>query len=110
VAPGRRSIPVGRAETKDTGGLVATVLERQIVKIGGDDKSLVARLAEPLKRALSGRRSFYAVHIETVGRVGEVMVSIDGHSGRLPLLFRLEDMDTGYVCTVVKDAVRRLDF
>ena len=85
------------------------VLARQIVKVGGDDQRLVARLAEPLQRALSGRRSFYAVHIEAVGRVGEVMVSIDGAKGHLPLLFRPEDMDAGYVCSVVKDTVRRYD-
>jgi hypothetical protein len=89
---------------------VDTVLERQIVRIGGDDKGLVARLAEPLQRALSGRRSFYAVRIETVGRIGEVLVSIDGTKGRLPLLFRPEDMDAGYVCSVVRDTVRRFDF
>ena len=82
---------------------------RRAVEIGGDDKGLVARLSEPLERALSGRKSVYSVHIETVGRVGEVMVSIDGSRGHLPLLFRPEDMDAGYVCSVVKDTVRRFD-
>ncbi len=84
-------------------------LERPIVNVGGDDPRLVGRLAEPLQRALAGRRSYYAVRIETVGRVGEVMVSIDGTRGHLPLLFRPEDMDTGYVCSVVEDTVRRYD-
>jgi hypothetical protein len=83
--------------------------ERQVVRIGGDDKALVALLREPLQRALSGRRSLYAVNIETVGRVGEVMVSIDGARGHLPLLFRPEDMDAGYVCSVVSETVRRFD-
>lgn len=87
-----------------------TVLERRIVEIGGNDKDLVDRLAEPLQRALSDRHSFYAVRIESVGRVGEVMVRIDGSKGRLPLLFRPEDMEAGYVCSVVKDTVRRFDF
>jgi hypothetical protein len=88
---------------------VDAVLERQIVRIGGDDKALVARLAEPLKRALSDRHSYYAVRIETVGRVGEVMVCIDGTKGRIPLLFGPEEMDAGYVCSVVTDTVRRFD-
>ncbi len=99
---------MGKDERKE--GDVETVLERRIVEIGGNDKGLVDRLAEPLQRALSGRHSFYAVRIETVGRVGEVMVRIDGSKGRLPLLFRPEDMDAGYVCSVVKDTVRRFDF
>ena len=69
----------------------------------------MALLAEPLRRALADGRAFYAVRIETIGRVGEVMVSIDGAKGRLPLLFRPEELDAGYVCSVVKDTVRRFD-
>jgi hypothetical protein len=86
---------------------VEIALERRMVRIGGDDKGLVALLSEPLQNALSGRRSLYSVQIETVGRVGEVMLSIDSTNGHLPLLFRPEDMDAGYVCGVVKDTVRR---
>ena len=88
---------------------VSRVPARKSVEVAGDDEGLVARLAEPLQRALSERRSFYAVRIEAVGRVGEVMVSIDGAKGRLPLLFRPEDMEVGYVCSVVTDTVRRYD-
>jgi hypothetical protein len=79
------------------------------VEVGGDDVRLVARLAEPLRKALAERRSYYAVNIQTVGRVGEVMVSIDGTKGHLPLLFGREDIDAGYVCSVVKDTVQRFD-
>jgi hypothetical protein len=85
------------------------VPERAFVEVAGDDIRLVARLAEPLQKALSGRHAFYAVRIESVGRIGEVMVSIDGTRGHLPLLFGPEDMDAGYVCSVVKDTVRRFD-
>lgn len=85
------------------------VVERPIVEVRGNDNGLVARLAEPLQRALSGRHSFYSVRIESVGRVGEVMVSIDGTKGRIPLLFGPEEMDAGYVCSVVKETVRRFD-
>jgi hypothetical protein len=83
--------------------------KRHRVEVGGDDRGLVDLLAEPLRNALAGRRSLYAVHIETVGRVGEVMVSIDGTKGHVPLLFGPEDMDSGYVCSVVKETVRRFD-
>jgi len=85
------------------------VLERQLVQVGGDDGALVSRLKEPLRRALAGRQSFYAVRIDSVGRLGEVMVSIDGRNGHLPLLFRPEDVDAGYVCSVVKETVQRFD-
>jgi hypothetical protein len=88
---------------------VSGASERHLVEVGGDDRNLVGRLTEPLQKALASRRSFYAVHIEAVGRVGEVMVSIDGTKGHLPLLFGPEDMDAGYVCSVVKDNVRRYD-
>jgi hypothetical protein len=91
------------------GNAVNSGSERRLVEVGGDDVSLVARLAEPLQKALSGRRSYYAVRIEALGRVGEVMVSIDGTRGHLPLLFGPEDMDAGYVCSVVKDTIRRFD-
>jgi hypothetical protein len=91
------------------GNVLSGVSERRLVDVGGDDKRLVARLTEPLQKALSGRRSLYAVRIETVGRVGEVMIAIDGIKGHLPLLFGPEDMDAGYVCSVVKDTVRRYD-
>jgi hypothetical protein len=88
---------------------VSLVSEWPLIEVGGDDPSLVARLAEPLQRALSSRRAYYAVRIEAVGRVGEVLVSIDGIRGHLPLLFGPEDMDAGYVCSVVKDTVLRYD-
>ena len=83
--------------------------DRQAVKIDGDDQALVKRLAEPLREALADRHSYYAVHIDAMDRVGEVVVSIDGTNGHVPLLFRFEDLDPGYVCRVVKDTVRQFD-
>jgi hypothetical protein len=85
-------------------------LERQIVRIGGDDEGLVALLTEPLRQALSGRRAYYSVNVEAVGRVGEVMVRIDGAKGRLPLLLRAEDIHASCVASVVRDTVHRYDF
>lgn len=83
--------------------------EARNVEIRGDDRALVARLGDPLRRALAEGHAFYAVRIQAIGRVGEVMISIDSAKGRLPLLFRPEDLDAGYVCSVVKDTVRRFD-
>ena len=82
---------------------------RQVVEVDGDDQALVARLTEPLRQALADRHSFYAVHIDAMDRVGEVMVSIDGTRGHVPLLFRSEDLDPGYVCRVVKETVCQYD-
>jgi hypothetical protein len=89
--------------------VAAGVCGRQVVEIDGDDQALVDRLAEPLRQALSDRHSFYAVHIDAMDRVGEVVVSIDSTRGHVPLLFRSEDLDPGYVRRVVQDTVRRFD-
>jgi hypothetical protein len=77
------------------------------VEIGGDSEGLVDRLREPLHRALSGRHRFYVVRVDSVGRVGEVLVSITGSKGRLPLLLGREELEPGYVSRVVSDAVQR---
>jgi hypothetical protein len=98
-----------RETMMQAGNTVNRASDRHLVEVVGDDVGLVARLAGPLQKALSGRRSFYAVRIEALGRVGEVMVSIDGTKGHLPLLFGPEDMDAGYVCSVVTDTVHRFD-
>jgi hypothetical protein len=81
--------------------------EPSFMWISGDSEVLVDRLKAPLHRALVGRRTFYSVRIETVGRVGEVLVSITGSKGRLPLLFGHEELEPGYVASVVHDVVDR---
>ena len=45
-----------------------------------------------------------------MGRVGEVLVSITGPSGRLPLLFGHEELEPGYVSSVVRNAVEKFAF
>jgi hypothetical protein len=50
------------------------------------------------------------VNIDAVGRVGEVVVSIEGSKGRLPLLFGKDELEPGFVFRVVDDAIRRYDF
>jgi len=80
------------------------------VRVEGESQALVDRLREPLQRALADRRAFYAVRVEAVGRAGEVLVSINGSKGRLPLLFGRGELDPGHVSRVVQDAVDRFAF
>ena len=79
------------------------------VLVEGQNALLVELLRDPLRRALEDRRSFYVVHVETISRVGEVLVSIRGTKGHLPLLLKEEELDPGYVAMVVRDAVNRYD-
>ena len=82
----------------------------RLVKIKGQDQVLVERLKDPLTRALGGRRSVYMVDVDTVGRVGQVLVSVSGFRGRLPFFFQPEELEPGYVFRVVNDTVARFDF
>jgi hypothetical protein len=79
----------------------------KLIQVGGESTALVDRLREPLVQALSGRRTCYAVRVEAVGRVGEVLVSITGSKGRVPLLFRRNELEPGHVSTVVRSVVDR---
>jgi hypothetical protein len=79
----------------------------KLIQVGGASASLVDRLREPVVQALSGRRACYAVRVEAIGRIGEVLVSITGSQGRLPLLFRRDELEPGHVSTVVRGAVDR---
>jgi hypothetical protein len=78
-----------------------------LVEITGESAPVVERLREPLRLALAGRMTSYAVRIETADRVGEVLVAITGHKGRLPLRFASDELEPGYVFRVVTDAVDR---
>ena len=77
------------------------------VRVSGQSAWLVDQLQEPLRQALESRDAFYVVEIETVGRVGEVLVSITSSRGRLPLIFGREDLEPGYVHRIVSDTVAR---
>ena len=79
----------------------------KLVQIEGQNTLLIERLREPLGRALGDRRTFYSVRVEAVGRIGEILVSITGTRGHLPLLLREEELEPGYVCRVVRDTVSR---
>jgi len=80
----------------------------KLVQVEGQDALLIERLRDPLSRALGNRRTFYSVRIEAVGRVGEVLVSITGSKGRLPLILRgEEELEAAYVFRAVSDTVSR---
>jgi hypothetical protein len=78
----------------------------RMVHVSGQG-TLLDRFRDPLERALGTRRSYYHVSLEAVGRVGEVLVSVTGNKGRLPMLFGSEDLDPGYVTRVVVDTLAR---
>lgn len=78
------------------------------IRVWGEDPALVERLRAPLAGALEGRRQLYVVEVLAVGRVGEILVSINGNEGRLPLLFQSDELDPAHVLRVVRDAVVRL--
>ncbi len=81
-----------------------------LVQIDGENALVVDRLREPLSRALGNRRALYRVQVETAGRGGEVLVSILGHRGRIPLLFAPDELEPGYVHGIVRDTVDRFGF
>jgi hypothetical protein len=87
--------------------MASVTVEPSCMRVSGDNDALVDRLRTPLQRALEGRRTFYSVRIEAVGRVGEVVVSITGSKGRVPLLFGHEELEPGYVSSVVQATVDR---
>jgi hypothetical protein len=78
-----------------------------IVDVEGDNAVLVQSLREPLVQALSERHAFYHVTVESVGRAGEVLVGITGSKGHLPLLFRRDQLEAGYISRVVRDTIER---
>ena len=90
--------------------MVITEAATKLVQIDGENAVVVERLREPLSRALGNRRALYHVQIGMVGRGGEVLVSILGHRGRIPLLFAPDELEPGYVHGIVRDTVDRFGF
>ncbi len=82
-------------------------MESGLVRITGENARLVDRLREPLHRALDDRHGAYDVDVDSVGRVGEVLVSITGSRGHVPLFLGADELDEGYVCWVVRETVSR---
>ena len=78
------------------------------VEISGD--GTLDRLIDPLCRALGDRHRFYKVHVEGLGRVGEVLVTITGSRGHLPLILSPQNLEPGDVFRMVSDTVDRFGF
>lgn len=79
---------------------------RQVrIKCGND--TLSEQLSEPVARALGDNGRMFVVEIDPVGRVGQVLISISGSQGRLPLFFQKDELEPGYVFRVVRDTVSR---
>jgi hypothetical protein len=76
------------------------------VEISGEP-ALISQLEGALLDALAGRRRHYLVNVTPVGRVGEVLIAIDGRRGHLPLILGQEDLEPGYVRGVVRELVER---
>lgn len=90
--------------------MVITEAATTLVQLDGENAPVVERLREPLSRALGNRGALYRVHVETVGRGGQVLVSILGRRGCIPLLFAPDELEPGYVHGIVKDTVDRFRF
>jgi hypothetical protein len=78
------------------------------IEISGD--GTLGLLIDPLCRALGDRHRFYRVRVESVGRVGEVLVTITGSRGHLPLIISPQDLEPGDVFRMVSDTVDRFGF
>jgi hypothetical protein len=82
--------------------------ENRAPELGTDARTdaRVEQLGAWLLLALCSR-GHYSVSIDSLGRVGEVVISVTGSRGRLPLLFRLEELDQAYVLHVVVETLDR---
>jgi hypothetical protein len=75
--------------------------------VEGENAELVDRLRLALELALGERRGFYEVRIHSVGRIGDVLVSITSRRGHVPFVFAQEELEPGYVSRVIGDTVSR---
>lgn len=76
------------------------------VKIEGNAPALQT-LRRPLRRALERRPARYRVYVREVGVCGEVLVSITTARGPLPLRFAGDDLEPGFVASVVCSSLDR---
>jgi hypothetical protein len=76
------------------------------VKIEGDAPAL-RTLRRPLRRALERRPARYRVYVREVGVCGEVLVAIMTARGPLPLRFAGDDLEPGFVASVVRSSLDR---
>lgn len=81
--------------------------DAKLIRVTGENAGLIDLLRGPLFLALGDRGCFYEVSVDSVGRVGEVLVSITGSRGHVPLFFGADELEPGYVSRVVRDTVSR---
>ena len=84
-------------------------METRGVEIRGQP-ALVQRVQGALHRALDDRQRLYRVDVAEVGRCGEVLISINGTKGRLPLLLAHEQLEPGPMRDLVRRTVERFAF
>ena len=78
---------------------------QDLVDVGGDGAALVDRMRGPLLRALSGRHARYEVRVTALGPRGDVLVTITGPTGRIPLVFGPGELRAAHISRVVRGAV-----
>lgn len=83
-----------------------TAARRGRVRIEGE-APLLQSLRTPLRRALARRPAPYRVCVRAVGGCGEVLVSITTARGPLPLRFAGDDLEPGFVASVVRSSLDR---
>jgi hypothetical protein len=72
--------------------------------------ALVQRVQGALHLALDERRRLYRIEVAEIGRCGDILISINGSNGRLPLLFAEGDLEPGPLRNVVQRTVERFGF
>ena len=77
------------------------------VAVDGEPR-LVERLGAALQEALAPRHRLYAVHLHHLGRRGEVLVSVDGSAGHVPMILRPDQQDPALAAAMVGRLVERL--
>lgn len=77
------------------------------VAVAGDPR-LVERLGAALQEELAQRRRLYLVQLHYLGRRGEVLVSVDGSAGHVPLILRPDEQDPELAAARVGRLVERL--
>jgi hypothetical protein len=80
---------------------------RAAVAVEGEPP-LVERLGAAMQDALAPRRRLYVVQLHRLGRRGEVLVSVDGSAGHVPMILRPDQLDPALAAAMVGRLVERL--